>query len=542
MFKPEKAVEKYRAVTNHDNSLKRLAFPVFGFEDFTIDGNGSTFMFHGRICPVTLEGCKGVTLKNFSIDWDTPFHHELRVVESDPDKNSFIAEIFPMKYGFEIKDEQLILNHYNWQNPIGQNVAFDSKTQAPVYMTRNYGLSQKKKKGKVLKVGENRVLMEKTTKVAPPVGTVLTAYGPSPGFNRLAQAIHASNSSDIHIENVTVYAAAGMALIAERCDTISLDGFVVTSTEERSLATRADATHFLGCKGLIRMENCRLEHMADDGINVHGAYIKVEEYKGNHTFLCAISHTQQKGLIFCEPGDRIMITSRETVLPIFETTVKAVKILDEEFLEITVAEIPDPMPKGLLSMENLTWYPDVIMKNNIIRNNRARSALITTKGDVLIEGNYFSSQMHGILIEGDNKSWYESGGVRNVVINNNVFENIGYGSGAGYPLYAAPLFLPEQRLGDDQYHWNVRFTNNKLKSFNGLLAHAMSVKGLVISGNTIELSRDYPTGSGLPSVELDFCKDSIIENNTFTGFDWPIRIEQKDNCSNVSVKKNKGIK
>lgn len=66
------------------------------------------------------------------------------------------------------------------------------------------------------------------------------------------------------------------------------------------------------------------------------------------------------------------------------------------------------------------------MKNNTIRDNRARSVLVTTKGKVLIEGNYFSSQMHGILIEGDNHKWYESGAVQDVTIRNNMFENIGY--------------------------------------------------------------------------------------------------------------------
>ncbi len=103
-FKPDMALEKYRAVTNHDNSNKHLAFLIFGFKNFTLDGGGSTFLFHGRICPFTLDDSSGVTLKNFTIDWDTPFHHELKVVERNEDSNSFVAEISPMKYGFEIRD------------------------------------------------------------------------------------------------------------------------------------------------------------------------------------------------------------------------------------------------------------------------------------------------------------------------------------------------------------------------------------------------------------------------------------------------------
>lgn len=538
-FYPENAVEAYRAVTNHDNSLKCMAFPLFGFEGFTLDGGGSTFMFHGRISPIVVAGSQGTTLKNFSIDWDTPFHHELRVVSNDPDNNSFVAEVFPMKYGFEVKNGQLLLNHYNWQDPIGQNITFDPLTSAPIWDTNEYAL-RVRADTKVEKVGEDRVRLQNATRKVPPVGSVMTTYGSAP-TNRLAQAIHIDNSADTYVENVTVYAAGGMALIAERADNIHLNRFVVTSTDERILSTRADATHFLGCKGLVHLENCLLEHMADDGINVHGAYVKVEKYMGDKSFLCEISHRQQAGLVFAEAGDRVMITSRETILPVFETTVESAKILNENRMVIVVSDVPEDMPEGLLSMENLTWYPDVLMKNNIIRDNRARSALITTKGKVLIEDNVFSSQMHGILIEGDNNSWYESGGVMDVTINNNVFENIGYGNDERYPLYAAPLLRPEQHIGKDQYHQNIRFTNNQVKSFNGHLVHAFNTEGLVLSGNTVEISKDYPAGSERASIELDYCEDVVIEGNKYIGFDWPMRIEKSENTSELKLKKNKGL-
>lgn len=538
-FYPENAVEAYRAVTNHDNSLKRMAMPLFGFERFTLDGDGSTFMFHGRICPIIVDGCTGTTLKNFRIDWDTPFHHELTVVERDPDSNSFVVKISPMKYGYEIKAGQLLFGHYDWQDPIGQNITFDPATSAPIWNTKEYSL-RVRPNTVATRVGENRVRLQNATKTPPPAGAVMATYGQAP-TNRLAQAIHVANSSDTYVENVTVYAAGGMALIAERSENIHLNGFVVTSTAERHIATRADATHFLGCKGLIHLENCRLEHMLDDGINVHGAYIRVVEYRGDNTFLCEISHRQQWGLTFAEAGDRIMITSRETVLPLFETTVEDVDVLNERRLLIRVAQLPEKLPAGPLSMENLTWYPDLVMRKNIIRNNRARSALITTKGKVLIEDNFFSSQMHGILIEGDNNSWYESGGVEDVTIANNTFENIGYGDDTRYPLYASPLLRPEQRLGDRKYHRNIRFTNNRIKSFNGHFVHAMSVQGLTITGNTIELSKDYPTGSSRPSIELEYCEDVTIEDNRFLGFDWPIRIEQSSDTADVRLKNNEGL-
>ncbi|WP_422080902.1 right-handed parallel beta-helix repeat-containing protein [Ulvibacterium sp.] len=536
-FYPENAFETYWAVSNHDNSLKKMAFPLFDMDGITIDGNGSEFVFHGRICPIVVFESQSVTLKNFSIDWSIPFQSELSVVENDEANNSFVATI-GTNHKYRVKDGKVYFRHYDWEDPIGQNTPFDPKTNAPIWDSRPYAFNIKNAVAKDL--GKDKIEFRKATKKVPPVGTVIVNHGPQ-GTNRLVQAIHLKNSKNTRIENVTIYAAGGMGLIAERCENIHLDGYKITSKAGRTTSTRADASHFLGCKGLIRMENCLLEHMLDDGINVHGAYVKVDKYVGGKQFLCEISHHQQWGLTFAEIGDKVTITSRETVLPIFETEVSDFRVLNEKKFLITVKEVPAEMPEGLLSLENSTWNPDLVMRNNTIRDNRARSVLVTIKGKVLIENNYFSSQMHGVLIEGDNNKWYESGGVRNVVIQNNIFENIGYGDSTGYPLYVAPLLRPEQRLGDEKYHWNINFLNNVIKSFNGHLVRAISVKGLDIKNNTIELSRTYPTGLQRTALAFEYCEAVTIEKNEFKGFDWPITIDKKDSAVNFTVKKNKGI-
>ena len=49
----------------------------------------------------------------------------------------------------------------------------------------------------------------------------------------------------------------------------------------------------------------------------------------------------------------------------------------------------------------------------------------------------------------------------------------------------------------------------------------MSDIGFEISGNVIELSDDYPTGSSLPSIKLDYCKKVHIENNRFSDLIGP---------------------
>lgn len=103
------------------------------------------------------------------------------------------------------------------------------------------------------------------------------------------------------------------------------------------------------------------------------------------------------------------------------------------------------------------------------------------------------------------------------------------------------MLLPDPTLGDDSYHWNVTFTNNRIKSFNGHLAHARSVKGLVLSGNIIELDEKYPEGTELPAVDLDFCSNVQVENNRVDGVDIPVRLEGEGKTTGLVLNNNSGL-
>lgn len=537
-FYPENAVEKYRYVANHDNGLKRMAFPLYNTKNITIDGDGSLFMFHGRIVPFTIENAEGATLKNFSIDYSRSYHAELTIVDNDEKNNTFIAEIDPELYPYKIIKGEILFERFGQWDPIGSNIVFDPKTRSPIFNTNRYHI--KGKSTKVTQLSATRLKFELNKGTPPPIDSVLVAYGVHP-TSRLVPGIHITNATDIAIDNVTVLAAGGMALIVERTENIHLNRFNVTSAEGRYISTRADATHFVGCKGLIKVENSTFEHMLDDGINVHGAYVNIDRYLGNNQFIASISHFQQMGLVFGENGDKVAMLSRETVLPFFETTIKHVRPLNEKRFVITLNKVPKNIPTGPLSLENLTWNPDVVLRNNQFRENRARGALITTKGKVLIEDNYFNSQMHGILIEGDNKKWYESGAVQDVTIRNNIFDNVGFSGKAAYPLFAAPMLTPQQRIGEGHYHKNITFIGNTIHSFNGHLVHSLSVDGLTIADNTLIFSNKYPEIKTFPSIDLHYTKNSKVINNKAENFKHVHRINVSNDSENISLNNNTGF-
>jgi hypothetical protein len=537
-FHPENALEEYRAVANHDNGLKRMAFPLFGHRNLTIEGNGSVFMFHGRLISFTLDGVSDVTLRNLVIDYVRPFHAELTVVERDEKAEAIVVEVDREQYPYTFVGRQIFFDRLGQRDRFaGQNILFDPKTRSPLFNASAFRLSEQTVE--VQAAGPNRLKVSKAFKIQPPLGSVMVLYGDAT-TSRLCHAIQVVNSKNILIENVTIMAAGGMGLIVERTENVRLDRMKITSTESRLVSTRADATHFIGCKGLIEVTNCLFEHMLDDGINVHGAYVPVLMHLEGRTFLCEISHHQQWGLTFAEPGDKVAILSRKTVLPFFETTVAQVRKLNERRFVVTLESLPPELPDVPLSLENLTWNPDLVMRNNIIRENRARSVLVTTKGSVLIENNTFSSQMHGILIEGDNDFWYESGAVKDVVIRNNLFENIGFGSPRSYPLLAAPKFTRDQHMGEGRYHRNIVFSGNRVRSFTGNLAHARSVENLTIAGNRMELSTDYPVSTPEASVLLEYCREVVIRENAASGLDSPLKVNASQDSESIRLEKNIG--
>ena len=77
---------------------------------------------------------------------------------------------------------------------------------------------------------------------------------------------------------------------------------VLPKHTQRVISTTADATHFVNCKGDILIENCRFENMLDDGTNVHGTYVEVDEVIDDYTVRVSLKHFEQLGFKFAERG------------------------------------------------------------------------------------------------------------------------------------------------------------------------------------------------------------------------------------------------
>ena len=62
--------EDYLAPSTAAGDQLAIAFILKDLHDVTIDFGGAELVFHGRIAPFVLDGCKNVTIKNCKINYD----------------------------------------------------------------------------------------------------------------------------------------------------------------------------------------------------------------------------------------------------------------------------------------------------------------------------------------------------------------------------------------------------------------------------------------------------------------------------------------
>ena len=560
---PGKANEKYLHISNNDNGMKRILFLLDRMRNFEIDGQGSQFIMNGQMIPIHMEYCENIKLTNFSIDWKKPFYLQGKVVAENSSTNSFDLKVYE-ECDYEIVAHELIFtgkakkatrtwndwapkieDDQTWEQNIDWNIWYDPQTKAPAFnhgasLLRSYN-EAKGVRYHAEEIAPGLVRIFDATNVLPKMDWVLILHGRK-DKDRLSPAIHLFHNKNVRLENVNVHQAGGMGLIGERCENVTLVNFnvVLPPNSGRMVTTTADATHFVNCRGLLSYNKCLFENMLDDAGNFHGIYTKVDGLVDEYTIGVRRMHGQQLGFQFAEVGDSIRLSESKPMQPYATLKVVEVKNLNEEYMILRFnKKLSDVLRPGSVA-DNVSWQANVDFRNSIVRRNRARSLLISTQGNVLIENNDFSNCTNfSLLFEGDATYWYESGPVKNVVIRNNHFKDFGLEDGNNQVLRFSPRVTFDS-VPSHYYHKNVIFENNICEVSSRVLVYANSVENLVIKGNTILPSKDYPlSASQAPVFEFTNSKDVRLEDNKYL---WSREATVvADRYSNVVLKGNTGI-
>lgn len=541
-FFPEHAMSRNLVISNNDSGDKKVVFDLKEFTNIEIDGRGSDFVFYGGLVPFHIFNSTDVHLCNFSIKWDSPFVLEGMVINNDT-----LNKIFDIKIlegiNYKVESGYLQYQGYDWSIGLGENIVYDPKTKRPIYNTAKYEHNWSRETLKAEDLGGGVVRLSGTSGIVPPIGSIYTDKGPH-GANRLFPAIFANQSVNISIEDVNIYDSGAMGFIAQKTENVSMTrlNVILESESKRMISASADATHFVNCKGEIRFDNCRFENMLDDATNVHGTYQIVADFLSPTELSLTSGHYQQDAFPLFSVGDSVALVDRLSLNIRWRGKVKEYNIKDKKTYMLTLEDAVDrKYLEGSYVVENLCWKASLTMKNCTVKQNRARSILISTTKPVLIENNYFSSMMAAIRISGDANYWFESGETDGVVIKNNTFEDIGIGGHAPQAVLQIDPVIRKSHRQNNYYHKNIVFTNNVIKTFDPLIVYALSVDGLTISDNEIIQTKTYKPIFDLNTFDIINCKNVIIKNNVYQGKISALISVIKSDKSTVCIHNQKGF-
>ena len=477
-FTPEMASEDVLHISNHDvYGITRIAFLLKNLKNFTIDGGGSTFMFHGILTPFAVRFCENITIKNLTIDYDDVMLLEMKVTKVG--KGYFDAKVTNSS-GYELQGENFYYtNGEGIRDPFFYFMIRSRDGQqefAPAandyYSVNNSALYFGEGEDGAIRIfgsgAEERLC----------VGMNII----SRGRLRYGCNFFCERSKDLRLENVTMYKSLAMGVLAQKCENVSIDRMVVKAGEGCLCSLNADATHFVNCKGLVKVTNSEFSEQLDDALNVHGEFNpivgKTEEY-----VLIKYVHESAKGLEIYEKGDRIAVLAPKTLISKMECVVERAEVINLNYTKLYLQGGTQGIQIGDV-VEDLTWNCDLIFQKNRVTNNRARGLLIATKGKVQICDNYFCTPGISIKFESDGRYWFEAGGTTDVEISGNVFEHCNFTHSWGRGVI---LVSPREEFHDGEfYHQKISVTDNRFLKNCTELMYIDNVKEYTFLQNEVQ--------------------------------------------------------
>lgn len=355
------------------------------------------------------------------------------------------------------------------------------------------------------------------------------AIGDALGFRLSAPfAIQVSGCEQVTLSNVTV--TEGLFAVHE-------DGgeggniyrnLVVTWPEppegaqkQRLMSTVADAIHSDFTRKGPLVIGCRFEGMGDDCFNIHGGYaMLVERTAEDELVLASVGMP-----IFDRVGDRIRMQDMNGTL-LWEGVVteildanlqgyamaEALQDVNPHFTATTYQRIRvDGVPAFVFGA--MTSNPDrggrgFQLIDNVFGPNRARGVLVKADDGVIRNNRFTGNSIHSLLIAPE-FYWNESGYVRNLLVENNVFEKSGFVF--GYP--ATVVVDGEGGTQGAAAHQGITFAGNVFRDNYGYdisLTHASNV---VLKNNQFLPGAEHARKQ--PHIRIQYCKNVALEENLF---------------------------
>lgn len=477
------------------DQTKHIGLWLKGLKNVTIDGKGAHFITHGEMTSMVVDQCENITFKNFTISAADPTVPELTVTEVGD--HHLTVRIHPQST-YVIKEGKFSFVGDNWTLSGGIAQAYD-----PVKDITWRSWSPLTDLRKAIELEPNLIRFVYDTRPQATVGLVF----------QMRDAIRdqacglIQYSKNVTLENIHLAFLGNFGLVGQMSENITYRNltFEPEAGSGRTCSGFADFVQMSGCKGKILIENSRFSGAHDDPINIHGTHLAVTEFIAANKIAVKYMHHQTYGFQSFFPHNEIEFINAHSLIPVASCKVKNAEMKNEREIILTLdKDIPQKIREiEELVVENVTYTPEVVIRNNYFSRIPSRGLLITTRRKVLIEKNtFFRMQMSGILIADDARSWFESGMVRDVTIRDNNF----------IECNSPVIFIaPENDRNEGYVHRNITIENNRFRLTGADAVSAKSVEGLKIKNN---LFLSPKTVSMDQLIKTQDCSGVVMEGNS----------------------------
>lgn len=459
---------RYDLRANGNPESRRVLFPVEGTDGLVIEGQGAELMMSGPAAVFSFEHCRNIMVFGLTVDWARPPFSEGTVISTAP--------LF-----FDVK----VLDEYPVKGgePVGAFMSYHADTRLPY--GRGLDIYDGVERTELIAPQVLRVHLKR--EIAVPVGTLLVLRHHVYGYN----VFNFDRCSDVTVSNVTVYSVFGMGLVGTVTTNITLQGFNVQMRPDsgRLMSATADATHFMGCKGTVTIQDCLFEGMGDDGVNIKsGLYLIVRQRLDDYTVL---GQHNLKLTDLPDPGDTLEMARTDTLLSFASGTVREASMEPGEGNRHRIrfeAPLPEELRAGDV-LGNASRVARLRLAHCTVRANRARGVLCQTR-DAIIENCIFQNCTGaGVMVLTETVHFHESIGTRDVIVRNNLFENCNLGAASQEAALGVLAYLKGFAYPSiPGVHRNVTLEGNRIVRTGESGIFAAAVDGLTVRNNTIEQS------------------------------------------------------
>lgn len=465
---------------NNKSGEKKVIFPALNAENLTIDGGGAEFVFTDRCFPFVVSNCKGVTLKNFSVDFSFPRYCESEIVKSD--EKSFAVKIDRKKYAYSVSESGCIAFSTGKDEKISsENKIFflqPYKQNSPAYLAAgefSYGIT-----GRCVNVltcfakrrGENEVEFVykngSPVQIYPEKSKLIVSFDE----DRENDVIFIETSENVRLENVDIYRGAGMGIVAQLTKNIELYNVNVKKKTGRSelYSITADGFHFVNCMGRLDIKNCEISDTVDDSLNIHGAYMLAEQ-SGDNGALLAYGHYEQSGVNLFRTGDLACVYNGQTHAE--KGIFRVENSVFRQDGKLRVKGIAGAR-KGDRVSNKTAAFETVNIENCTFKNSP--HVRISDGGKIFVKNCLFVGVAYPVYVNDLFDYYYESGLLDELTAENNTFEN-----------FDCPFFCGiEGETAAQVRHGKIVLKNNVFRGNSREKMRIGKVKSFESAGNVFE--------------------------------------------------------